>query len=430
MRHITFASGAISAIALLFIGNVQAEDATDLDALSLADKVPNVTEQARDWRAFIEGAYGQINWRATPGRPSPRQDKERLSLDVQYDHVLAPDWRAVLADRLDISWPAQNADQHAINTLREAYLSWKARPATLFDLGRINVRNGVATGYNPTDFFRADAVRSVVSIEPASLKENRLGSLMLRGQQLWDSGSLTALYSPKLNDEPSSAGLNPDVGATNHQDRWLLSLSQKVGGFTPQWLVYHETHAAPQFGFNLTGLVNDSTVAFFEWSGGRSSTQLAQALATMAPACACDAWHDRLSTGLTYTTPSKLSLTAEYHYDSAALNHDDWNALRRGSPAVYGLYRNGVQTAQELPTQQELFLYAAWQDALIPRLDLSLMHNLDLVDSSRRLWLEARYHVGQFEYALQWQRNSGHELSDFGAAPEASSWQGLLRYYF
>ena len=57
-----------------------------------------------------------------------------------------------------------------------------ARPDTLIDLGRINVRNGVALGYNPTDYFRAGAVRAAVSVSPASLKENRQGSVMLRGQ--------------------------------------------------------------------------------------------------------------------------------------------------------------------------------------------------------------------------------------------------------
>lgn len=420
---------ALAALLLLPAGLAGAEDA-DLDALKLADQAPSTVEKVSDWRAFVEGAYGQTGWRAAPNRSSPRQDSQRLSLDVQVDHVLAPDWRAFLADRLDVDWPAQNDDQHTINTLKEAYLSWRARQETLLDLGRINVRNGMATGYNPTDFFRTDAVRSVVSIEPASLKENRLGSVMLRGQQLWESGSLTALYSPRLNDEPSSAGLNPDVGATNQQDRWLLSLSQKLAGFTPQWLLYHAANAAPQFGFNLTGLLNDATVAYVEWSGGRSPTQLTQVLAPFAPLCACDAWRNKVSTGLTYTTPNKLSLTAEYHYDGAALNHDDWNALRHAPVAAYGLYRQQVQAAQELPTQQEFFLYATWQDTLMPRLDLSLMHNQDLTDSSRRLWLEARYHVGHFEYALQWQRNSGHELSDFGAAPEACSWQGVLRYYF
>lgn len=58
------------------------------------------------------------------------------------------------------------------------------------------------------------------------------------------------------------------------------------------------------------------------------------------------------------------------------------------------------------------------------------MHNFDLVDSSRRTWLEARYHVGDVEYAVQAQRNSGRQMSDFGAVPDSRSWQLVMRYYF
>ena len=98
------------------------------------------------------------------------------------------------------------------------------------------MRNGVATGYNPTDYFRAGAVRSIVSIDPASLKTRRQGSVMLRGQSLWDSGSLTAMFSPKLaKASRRRRRFNPDFGATNHRRPLARRVSQKIGGrFTPQ----------------------------------------------------------------------------------------------------------------------------------------------------------------------------------------------------
>ena len=71
-----------------------------------------------------------------------------------------------------------------------------------------------------------------------------------------------------------------------------------------------------------------------------------------------------------------------------------------------------------------------WQDALLPRLDLSAMHTLDLTDRSRRSWLEARYHQERLDYALQWQAHSGGGTSVFGALPERRGWQLSLRYYF
>lgn len=410
------------ALALLGARFAWAQDA-EASALRLADEAPVEVNKASDWRAFLEGALGDAARR--DGRDGERR---RLSLDIRYDHAFSPQWRVFLADRLDVSRPVQDGGDSGINTLKEAYLGWRAQPETLLDLGRVNVRNGVAAGYNPTDYFRAGALRSIVSIDPVSLKENRQGSLLLRGQRLWQGGSLTALYSPGLERRPSNDGFSLDIGATNPRDRWLFALSQKIGGFAPQFLVYREANLPTQVGLNLTGLVNDATVAHIEWSGGRGPSLLKAVLGRQGRSP--EAWRNRLAAGLTHTTPDKLSLTAEVHYNGGGLDAADWNALRQGPPAVYGLYRQRVWDAQGPPTRQALFFRATWQDVFIHRLDLGAMHNHDLVDSSRRTWLEARYHIGRWEYALQWQRSSGRALSNYGALPESRSWQALLRVYF
>jgi hypothetical protein len=397
--------------------------ADDTDALMLADKAPDKVEAASDWRWFAEGALGQ----SFPRNGSATVFNQRLSFDVQLDKSVAPGWRAVLADRLDLNWQDQPSRQNGVNTLKEAYLSWQAQQNQIVDLGRINARYGVATGYNPTDFFRAGAIRSIVSVDPGSLKKNRLGSMMLRGQTLWTGGSLTALYSPKLAEQPSDAPFSPDFGATNNQNRWLLSASQKLTeSLNPQWLIYGENSQSPQLGFNLTTLVDDATVAFVEWSGGRSRSQLSQALNSADDS----AFRNRLATGLTYTTSNKLSVTLEYDYNGAALDEANWNALMRGSPAVYGQYRNWAQYMQDLPTKQAVFLYASWQDAMINHLDLSAMLRFNVADHSRLNWLEARYHWEHVDLAMQWQVNSGSAGSEFGAASQQRAWQALLGYYF
>ena len=174
---------------LALTGAVLPALAADEDALSIADNAQMTAEKGGDWRVFAEGAL----------RESTRQSNgavlhgERLSFDVRYDKVIAPGWRAVFADRLDMNRLYGAAGDGNINTLKEAYLSWQAQPDRIADLGRINVRNGVALGYNPTDYFRAGALRSIVSIDPASLRENRLGSAMVRAQALWESGSVTGI---------------------------------------------------------------------------------------------------------------------------------------------------------------------------------------------------------------------------------------------
>ena len=434
IRNVTALAWGVICASLGWGATPARADDQDASALALADMAPAATERGGDWRSLVEGAYGS----AGQGAGSPARYAHRLSLDVRYDHSLSSDWRVILADRLDVSRPAQTAGQNSINTLKEAYLSWRM-PAnstssmnSILDFGRINVRYGVATGYSPTDYFRVGALRSVVSINPASLKENRQGSVMWRGQWLWDRGSLTALHSPRLNDRASRNAFNPDWDATNNQQRWLIALSQKISdNIAPQLLIYREEDRPAQLGLNLTGVVDAATVAYLEWSGGRSPSLLTQALRQTAIARPDDsAFRSRLSTGLVYTTSNRISLTAELEYNGGGLDRAGWDGLRRGSPVAYAQYRNWLQVLQEPPTRRLVFLNCTWQDALIDRLDLSAMLSSDLVDSSRRSWLEARYRDGGAEYALQWQRGSGQSLSNYGAASQTNGWQVLLRYYF
>ena len=412
---------ALFLVALLAAAPASAVD-DDAAALGLADKTVTETERARDWHVFSEAAWSEATLRAA----GPAQQLERLSLGVLYDTALAPRWRAVFADRLDARWQQEPSRQDNINTLQEAYVSWQAQPDRIVDLGRVNTRYGVAYGYNPTDYFRTSAVRSIVSSDPASQRENRLGSVMARGQTLWTGGSLTALYSPKLADHRNTSAFNPDFGATNGSNRWLLAASQKISDqLAPQLLVLGGAGQPLQFGVNLSALLNDATVVNLEWSGGRSTSLLVQALSLPADAV----FRSRFASGITYTTSGKLSLTAEYEYNGSALDHDGWEELGRGSPATYGRYRAYASDVQDPPTRHRVFLRAYWQDAWINHFDLTTYVFVDAVDRSRQLWIEARYHWTHVDMALQWQRNDGSPRSQFGALPERRIAQVLARYF-
>jgi hypothetical protein len=394
----------------------------DAAALSLADRTAKTTQTDSDWHAFVEGAAARSALRG-----GGSEHDANLFLGVRYDATFAPGWRAIFADLLDARWQEHPSRQKTLNTIIDAYVSWQVRPNAIIDAGRINTHDGVAFGYNPTDYFRANAVRSVISVDPASLRENRLGSVMIRSQALWAAGALTALYSPKLADQPSNAAFNPDFGATNFRDRWLLAASYALSKqLNPQFLIYGEAGQSPQIGLNLTTLLNDATVAYVEYSGGRSSGLLAQ-VNMPAPA---SAFRSRLAAGATYTTARNLSLTIEYEYNGAGLGRAGWNALRSGSPAAYVQYRILAAELQELPTKQRLFANVRWQDAMINHLDLAAFAYYDCLDSSRQSWVEARYHWTKLDLALQWQVNSGSPGSEYGAFPARQTWQALVKYFF
>ena len=153
---------------------------------------------------------------------------------------------------------------------------------------------------------------------------------------------------------------------------------------------------------------------------------MAQALGTTdAPG-----FRNRVAAGLTYTTQSNLSLTAEYEYNGAGLEKDGWDALRRGPLPAYGAYRTFASTAQDLATRHNVFFYATWTDAFMKHLDLTAMLRHDAVDSSRLAWLEARYHWPRVDLALQAQVNTGNATSNFGALADRRVTQVVLRFFF
>lgn len=391
----------------------------DLSALELADQATARPALARDWHLASEVAT--VNSMLRNGE---RISSQRVSLDLQVDSTLGGGWRAIFSDELDLRRQLQPGERGAINTVREAYLSWQPDAGLATDVGRINARYGVALGYNPTDYFRTGANRSIVSIDPVSLKTRRQGSVMLREQRVWDSGSLTALVSPKLASEPHDGAFDLDVGATNYDNRLLVAYSQRVGGsFTPQVLLSKEGARSPQLGLNLTSVLGSAAVAYFEWSGGRSPSQLGQALRRPEESV----FRSRVASGVTYNAPNKLSLTLEYQYDGGALAREGWDAL---VPMDRLAYRLWVQNRLEMVSKQSWFAYASWQDAMMSNLDFNAMLRQNVDDKSRQAWVEARYHWKRTDLAVQWQQQRGTPASEFGAYPQRRALQVLVRYFF
>jgi hypothetical protein len=390
----------------------------DMDALSLADQTPDVDQAPkRDWHAFAEAAQSRAGGR----------DESRVSLDVRVDKGLSDNWRVSFADRLDVNWLDAQPSRRSVNTIKEAYISWKSAGDHSIDVGRVNVYNGVSIGYNPSDFFKGGALRSTISSDPKQLTRDRQGTVMLRGQLFGEGQALTAILAPKLEDGPASAPFNPNLGATNNVNRGLLSYSVKVSdGFNPQFLVYKEEGLPIQAGVNATALANDSTVLFAQWVGGRSRSYYARALGLPGNA----GFKDRASAGATYTTAMKLSLTAELDVSRGSLSHADWVQLGERDPQSYWLYRSWIQQQQEMATRRALTLYANWRDAVVKRLDVTGLTRINLADKSSFSWLEFRYHWDQVDLALQWQTTAGQPLTEYGALPQSRATTLSLRSFF
>jgi hypothetical protein len=386
--------------------------------------------------------------------PLPPRWEERALLDVRKEWHLDDALRFLYSGRLNLraeeglGFPNH---ENLTSDLREAYLSWEPRERLFFDVGRINLKSGVALGFNPTDYFKTRAVVEPLSVDPVVLREDRLGTLMLRAQRVWDGGSLMAAYAPRVaSDSPiytsfDLRSFNPMFDRTNAHARWLLKGTLDVAyGLSPEVLAY-ASEGRVRLGANLAESVGQSVVAYLEWSGGRQGSVSEDALAFgratgglpaaaagVLPGLAPVGFRNELAVGASYTTAlPKITFNLEFHYEQAGFTGADWAEWFRtgagagaGSPLAGALWyvRDYANDQQQLISHRFAFLRMDWVDAFVPKLELSGFIDTDLVDGSLRLQLGADYYLSdRWTVGALALIDSGGRRSDFGSLPQGGS---------
>lgn len=414
-----------SGIALLLLATSSAAMAADSDADALALKPESATEETPvASKLFVEGADGRADQRYGLGS----RTISRATVDFRHSSRLNPSTQATFSARIDSTDPPDPRIDGAVLSLREAYVGWQDEAATrVVEFGRINLREGPGYGYNPTDYFRDHALRTITTVNPFSLRENRLGSVMLRAQRLWPDGSLEVVYSPKLESSPSSDGFSADLGSTNARHRGLISLSNRLSEtVNTQLLLYKEASASARVGASLTALVSQAAVAHAEWSYSREPDLLSRALEQSDNPQS----RHRLAAGLTYTTGTRLSVTAEYQYNGFALDRGALQSLATDNPSAQVAYLTQSQALQDNAARQAVLVYAVQRDLGLKNLDLTALVKFNRSDSSRMVWLDLRYRLDKIDLALQVQRNTGAAGSEFGSNPIRNSSGVVATFYF
>jgi len=446
----------------------RADENSDLDLIpSTAPPAPppagTVTAGAGQ-RLYVENAFTAASHRALlvplPPPASPNWE-ERLFFDARKEWRLGDNVRAIYSGRLNLraedTLPIPN-HENIRHDFREGYLSWQAAPQTFLDFGRINLKSGVAAGFNPTDFFKTRSVVEPLSSDPAVLREDRLGTLMLRGQQLWEHVGVTAAFAPKLYDpsliytNTSLPSFDPMLDRTNAHDRFLLKADANLAeNFSPELLFYREGNAT-RWGANLTESIGQSIVAYGEWSGGSRASLIDDALRygrttgtipanapSALPENARKSFQNTLSLGASYTV-AQITFNLEYHYDQAAFSRQDWrNWFRIGSANAANhaitnqlwYLRSYAADQQEPISKQTAFLRADWVDAFISKLELTALTSVDLYDGSAFGQVTADYYLSnQWTIGALASANLGTKRSDFGSLPQAASVMVKLARYF
>ncbi|MEX3930929.1 hypothetical protein AB4Y32_03755 [Paraburkholderia phymatum] len=404
----------------------KASAAADDAALNLADAVPAASAPspaAHPWKFFVQDAVRESGY-----RDAPSSLRNQLSVDLLYQQAIVPSVSVNFSARFDRFDPLSSsaAPHRSESTIREAFASWSVTPLTGVDAGRINERLGAAVGYNPTDFFKAGAVNLDVSPDPESRRTNRLGTVGVRAQHLWDGGSAQFLFSPRLASysAPGNPFASSDLKRTNGVNRWLFVGSQRVSASVqPQLLMYGEQGQSPQVGLNLSVVPASSVVAYAEWTGGRRASLIGRSTGVDDRA-----FRTSSAIGATWTTPLDLSITAELQSNGAGATPSQWRLLQSSDPRAWG---GAVQTgvaSQDLPTRHGAFVMAIWRNVGVRRLDLSAFVQADQ-GGGRQAWLELRRHYDRFDVALQLQRQGGPSWNRYGAMPESRSVQMVATFY-
>jgi hypothetical protein len=444
----------------------------DLDRLPDSTQQPAVSNpdlpaaSRANQRMYIENASTLSAPRGGLIVPSPQPSastwQERVFLDVRRRWNLDDRLSLTLSDRFNLR--AENdvpsaTHENAINDLREVFLSWEPRDRTYLDFGRINLKNGAALGFNPTDFFKTRAVVEPLSADPSVLREDRLGTLMVRAQHIFDRGAILAAFAPAVSRQSaiySNTNLpsfNPSFDRTNAHDRLLVKGSANINGdFSPELFLYHESNIT-KLGASITRSFGQRVVGYAEWAGGNQPSLIDRAMSygretgtlplngsSPLPYSPGAHFMNDLSVGASCSTSARVTFNLEYHFHEAGFsrqNLNDWFSNGQGttssSPVARELWyiRSYALDQQEPLTRHSLFLRADWVDAFIPQLEITGFINTDLYDGSDLAQVAADYYLSNaWTIGLQASANLGAKRSDFGSLPQAASFLLKVTRYF
>ena len=428
-------------VGVLLAGAASGQD--DLDLIPSAAAEPRAAGYVAGQRLYLEDALTLSSNRNGTGAQAPYDWQERLLFDMRKEWQLGETLGFTYSGRFnlraenDIATPTH---ENAVNDLREAYFAWRPADDFYLDAGRINLKSGVAIGFNPTDYFKTRSVVEPLSADPSVQREDRLGALMARGQFISGLGALTLAIAPAVTHATPIYGngdlhsFDPSFDRTNAADRFLakgsFSLSEDL---SPELLLYREG-ARTSYGVNLADNFGSSIVGYLEWSGSRRLGLIEDALAYgrstgALPERAPDLWDksaagfsNQLSVGASYTSETKITYNLEYHFDQASFTSADWRRWFAAPPSAAGelwYLRGYAQDRQEPIGRHSLFLRADWVDAFIPRLELAGFANIDLNDGSTLAETTASYYLSdQWTIGAQLSANLGGRGTDFGSLPQ------------
>lgn len=358
------------------------------------------------------------------------QSSANLAIDTNLTKKLWSDWRVGINARLDLDL-ARGTGLTKDNlglTLREVIAS-KRIDELVIDIGRINVRDGVALGYNPSDVFRTGALLIRRTEDPARLRESRLGVTGIRLSLDSKGGGFAAMFVPAITSSQNPSWYDPRWGATNgeHEQYYLKWTPPSLNGIYTNLLIHKVSKNAATLGFNATNNFGQSSVGYIEVARTHQTDviDIANNNTTLRQA------RTKLATGFTYATESRKTFTIEYNYNGNGLRKEIWdNQWQKLSSDDLGRGFADAGRHQESIGRHSFLMSLQWERFASRDDDLSCLLKANLIDRSSFCYCEWTLRKSTSELSISASKYFGNDYSEYGAAQQQWALGAKVRIYF
>ncbi len=411
----------------------EADDLSFIEQLKAPQKNQQAAAPVSDWQAQLRYSYRRLNQQL--GSFSQNQNAQQLAGEFNYQANWNPALRAQASATLLLTHPTQAERTSAQLVLKDAYLNWQSSASGPTELGLIAPRYGLAYGYNPNEVYRYYDERSANSADPQELREARGGVLAMRKKWFTSAADWDLLLLPRWHASQNQAGILRYPGRNAYRQIQLSvapHLQNQESSLNANYLLRWQHAQDYAVGANLSALLSEASVWHLEVN-----------LAKTRPACAeflefnpdlfinCEGQAKArlsLAMGANYSFNNKLTVLAEWHYDSQAPDRPDWQNWSQRTALNRSYFYEWLGKQQLLSSQHRVLLHARW-DEIQPRWDVSayLLHAPD--SAQQNYWLQIKYRARQSDYSLQFLKTRGLDWNGAGPALKSAQWQFNWRWY-
>ena len=338
--------------------------------------------------------------------------------------------------------------------VQELALTFALGDLTSLRLGRTNLRNGVAIGFNPTDWFRDNSLVLSGSAAAADRRNERLGVVAITGTTTFGQTLVQAGYRPEIRADSDSIWADKDMiglglERTNSTEAAFIKINPDFGSNLSGTANVLLLDGEPGFGVEVSGTLGDNLVLYAEVMGQRHRSLAAEALAENGKGSASlraglgaetgTEWYGQSAIGFNWALPQKwvgardISLTFEHHFNGAGLSSAQIETLAtaNGSDgAAAGALYQLANRRQDPLARQQLFSRLAWND-IWNDTDLSLLAYYVPADNSGLGQVTLDVPITQAATMnLRAMHAFGDTTSVYGAAPNKTSVQAAMLWRF